>query len=155
MKRLLLFFLLFSTTLLQSATAQNTAYGDRIPAIRKGVSWIQNQAPTGAPYTFLLLCSVKNPASLDCIENLSHIQEQSDNKLCVVIIGRETDEELLPHIEGVLSPRFAAVSDPDRKIFDSFNVNFVPYGILVDAKHMTIWMGNPTQEQQSVIDLIK
>ncbi len=155
MKRLLLLFLLFSATLLQSATAQNTAYGDRVPAIRKGVNWIQNKAPTDAPYTFLLFCSVKNPASLDCIQSLYSIKEQSNNKLCVVIIGRETDEELLPYLGGVLSPHFVAVSDPDRKIFDSFNVNFVPYGILVNAKHLTIWMGNPTQEQQSIIDLIQ
>lgn len=155
MKRLLLLLLLFTATLPMAATAQNTAYGDRVPTIKKGIKWLENQAPADSEYTFIHFCSVKSPASTDCIRTLNEIGESSGGRLCVVVIGREEDERLLPIVRDLLSPHLVAIADPNRKIFDSFNVNFVPFGILVDSHNKTIWMGNPTQERQTIIDLIQ
>ena len=154
MKHLLL--ILFLLALRPSdAVAQNIAYGDRVPKINKGIDWLNEQPPVASKYIFIQFCSTKNPASMDAIAVLHNIEQHTQGRLAVVIIGRESQHTLLPYVEELLSPHFTAIADPERKIFSEFNVNFVPFGILVDAKRKAVWMGNLMREHESLIELIQ
>ena len=155
MKRLILLLFTIVIGFAESAVAQSIALDDRVPRIKKGIAWLGGIEPVAADFTFIHFCSTKSEDSIRLISELHALQQQSAGRFTVVVIGRESTATLLPLVTDYLSPHFTAIADPERKIFDDYDVYFAPFGFLINSKRRTIWMGNPTQELDTITEKIK
>ncbi len=150
MKRtiMILCALLLSCTALR---AQNIALGQRTPELRVG-EWLEGRQPAAAPLTYIEFFHSSSPRCAEALDRLAGLQAELGNRLRVVVLTREAADKAAPLLAPRLSPRFGVGLDPQGKLFAAFGVNYVPFGVLVDAKGRALWMGNTLQLTRRIIE---
>ena len=129
MKRIFLALFLLSWTL--GAASQNVALGEKTPDL-KVKSWLDDRMPVpGRTFLLVFFHSTSRPA----VESLAHLQE------AVGGIVR-------PYAEGNLTVAF----DDSGRSFAAYDVQYLPFGVLVSAKGRALWMGNPRQLTEAILD---
>jgi len=147
------FFLLFALAAsLASATAQNIVLGQRIPE-HKVAAWLHGQAPRNAAgLTYVEFFHSSNPACTESLERLRALSGKYGSDLRIVVLTREDEEKVAPLLAPFLSSHIAVGLDAGGRIFSAFRINYVPFGVLVDAKNRALWMGNTLQLTEKIIN---
>ena len=140
MKRIFLALFLLSWTL--GAASQNVALGEKTPDL-KVKSWLDDRMPVpGRTFLLVFFHSTSRPA----VESLAHLQElgrKFGDRVNVVVVVRES-----PDAEGNLTVAF----DDSGRSFAAYDVQYLPFGVLVSAKGRALWMGNPRQLTEAILD---
>ena len=139
MKRIFLALFLLSWTL--GAASQNVALGEKTPDL-KVKSWLADRMPVPG-------------RSRPAVESLAHLQElgrKFGDRVNVVVVVRESPEAVggivRPYAEGNLTVAF----DDSGRSFAAYDVQYLPFGVLVSAKGRALWMGNPRQLTEAILD---
>lgn len=130
--------------------AQNIALGERVPELRVA-AWLGGQQPAGAPLTYVEFFHSSNPGCIESLGRLRTLTNKFGTKLRVIVLAREKEETVAPLLTPYLSPRISAGLDPSGRIFAAFGVEYVPFGVLLDAKNRALWMGNTLQLNEKII----
>lgn len=60
--------------------------------------------------------------------------------------------ENIPLLSPFLSRHISVALDTGGRIFSAFNVQYVPFGVLVDSRNRALWMGNSLQLTPEIIE---
>lgn len=93
-----------------------------------------------------------NPACTASLEQLRAITDKLGAKLRVVVVTRENEEKISPLLSPFLSRHISVALDTGGRIFSAFNVQYVPFGVLVDSRNRALWMGNSLQLTPEIIE---
>ena len=135
MKKVLLTLLLALALPVAAAEAQNIALGERVPEV-KVPAWLRGG----------------KPACTASLEQLRAITDKLGAKLHVVVVTRENEEKIAPLLSPFLSRHISVALDTGGRIFSAFNVQYVPFGVLVDSRNRALWMGNSLQLTPEIIE---
>ena len=139
MKKVLLTLLLALALPVAAAVAQNIALGERVPEV-KVPAWLGGEKPAATP-------------RLTYVEFFhSSITDKLGAKLRVVVVTRENEEKISPLLSPFLSRHISVALDTGGRIFSAFNVQYVPFGVLVDSRNRALWMGNSLQLTPEIIE---
>lgn len=86
------------------------------------------------------------------LEQLRAITDKLGAKLHVVVVTRENEEKIAPLLSPFLSRHISVALDTGGRIFSAFNVQYVPFGVLVDSRNRALWMGNSLQLTPEIIE---
>ncbi len=134
-----------------TAAAQNIVLGQRAPELRVA-EWLEGREPAAAALTYVEFYHASNPKSDEALDRLGALSQQLGKRLRVVVLTREATEKIAPLLEKRISPRLGVGLDPQGKLFAAFGVNYVPFGVLLDAKGRALWMGNTLQLTRKTIE---
>lgn len=152
MKKVLLILLLASCIPFVSAEAQNIALGERVPEL-KVPAWLQGRKPAaGAGLTYVEFFDSSNEACIASLRQLRTLTDKLGAKLRVVVVTREKEDKIAPLLAPFLSPHISVAMDTGDRIFTAFGVQYVPFGVLVDARNRALWMGNSLQLTPETIE---
>lgn len=111
----------------------------------------RSYAGTGEDFSARLFPLHEPPA----VESLAHLQElgrKFGDRVNVVVVVRESPEAVggivRPYAEGNLTVAF----DDSGRSFAAYDVQYLPFGVLVSAKGRALWMGNPRQLTEAILD---
>lgn len=130
--------------------AQNIILGEKVPEF-KPAGWIDNRHPAPAALTYVEFFHSSNPACLTSIERLREIAANPESRMRIIIITREDTARIARLLRPYLSERVTAAIHGDRG-FASFGVTYLPFGVLIDARHRALWMGNSLQINKKIIE---
>ena len=150
MKKMLLIWLLAAGFASAGATAQNIALGERVPEL-KIQTWLDNRQPEPAPTTYIEFFHSTNPACKTSLERLKEITGKSGTKLRVIVVTKEDPAKIAPLLRPYLSERISVGLNAEKS-FTAFGVSYLPFGVLTDAKNLTLWMGNSLQINEKLIE---
>ena len=152
MKKVLLTLLLALALPVAAAVAQNIALGERVPEV-KVPAWLGGEKPAATPrLTYVEFSHSSNPACTASLEQLRAITDKLGAKLRVVVVTRENEEKISPLLSPFLSRHISVALDTGGRIFSAFNVQYVPFGVLVDSRNRALWMGNSLQLTPEIIE---
>jgi len=139
MKPFLLGLILLLTA--PAVQAQRLVIGEKAPAVQPG-EWLAGQPGelTGKP----VLVDFFHSSNDQCVANLTRLnalQQSHAGSLAVVLVCREPADKIRPLIEGK-GYRFSTVLDDNGKTFTAYQVRFVPFAALIDARGRLVWTGN-------------
>ncbi len=155
MKRGLLAVLVFLAVSVGEAAAQNIAFGERIAKRRfEHMTWLRESAPMKRPFIFLEFYHTSSDMAESSLSNLFYLSTEFGDRFSVIVITREEESRIAPMLSRYLSPNFGAVVDPTGEMFNSFEVVYLPFGILVDERGRALWMGNSTQLSSEILSNI-
>lgn len=150
MKRVLIFLLLALTAPFAQAEAQTVVLGQKVPELRIA-EWVAGQQPAPAQLTWIEFFHAQNPASVTSLEKLKALSNKLGTKLRIIVVSREKGEEVLRVLEPYVSPRISVGIDPTGRTFTAFGVQYVPFGVLTDARNRALWLGNSLQLKEETI----
>lgn len=102
--------------------------------------------------TYVEFFHSSNPACTASLEQLRAITDKLGAKLHVVVVTRENEEKIAPLLSPFLSRHISVALDTGGRIFSAFNVQYVPFGVLVDSRNRALWMGNSLQLTPEIIE---
>lgn len=150
MKKALL-ILLSAWALAPSDTeAQNILLGERVPELRPA-GWIDNRHPVPAAITYVEFFHSSNPACLTSLGRLRALAAKNGPGMRVIVVTREDTARIAPILRPYLSERVTATIHAERG-FAAFGVTYVPFGVLIDARHRALWMGNSLQFNEQILE---
>lgn len=149
MKRIFLALFLLSWTL--GAASQNVALGEKTPDL-KVKSWLDDRMPVPGR-TF---CSSFSTPRAGRLSNRSRICRSWGGSSAIGSTSwsssgrvRRPSAGRPPYAEGNLTVAF----DDQRPQFrPAYDVQYLPFGVLVSAKGRALWMGNPRQLTEAILD---
>lgn len=150
MKKALLIMLSAWLLTPSDAGAQNIILGEKVPEL-KAAGWIDDRHPAPAPITYVEFFHSSNPACLNSIRRLREMATKPESRMRVIIVTREDTARIARILRPYLSERVTAAIHGDRG-FASFGVTYLPFGVLVDARHRALWMGNSLQFNEQIIE---
>lgn len=151
MKKIAVILLLSLLLPATRVASQNIVLGQRIPEL-KFEKWLQGQTPPQTQLTYVEFFYSSNPACKSSLERLKGITNKLGTKLRVIVVAQEKEELVAPLLAPYLSPRISVGLDPGGRIAEAFGVNYVPFGILLDAKNRALWLGNSLQLTPELIE---
>lgn len=154
MKKNLLLILLALALPVASAMAQSIALGERVPEVKPS-AWLGGQQPSVAAMTYIEFFHSSNPACITSLERLKSLTSKLGTKLRVIIVTQEKEEKVAPLLTSYLSPAMVVALDTQGRIFAAYEVTYVPFGVLTDAKNRALWLGNSLQLDEQVIEKSK
>lgn len=140
MKRLLLVAALMLVSVV-TVRAQRLVIGEKAPEIRVA-AWQDGRTPVSGAMLVDFFAS-SNPQCVANLDKLNTIQGRYGDRLQVVVISREGAERMAEFTAGK-NYRFRIGEDDGGKTFAAFNVRFVPFAALIDARGRLVWTGNVT-----------
>lgn len=133
-----------------TASAQKIALGERVPEI-KVTAWVLDSIPAAAPYTYIEFFHTSNQSGTRSLDKLREISNKLDTKLRVIVVAQESADKIAALLTPYVSKRIGVGFDTSGRIFLSFGVQYVPFGVLTDAKNRALWMGNTLQLTPEII----
>ena len=113
----------------------------------------RGEKPAATPrLTYVEFFHSSNPACTASLEQLRAITDKLGAKLRVVVVTRENEEKISPLLSPFLSRHISVALDTGGRIFSAFNVQYVPFGVLVDSRNRALWMGNSLQLTPEIIE---
>lgn len=134
-----------------AAFGQRIALGEKVPELRIG-TWIGGQQPAAAPLTYIEFYQSQTPASAKSLGKLKALTDKLGAKLRVVVVVREKEDEAARMLGSYVSPRIGVGVDQAGRTFAAFGVEYLPFGVLTDARNRALWMGNTLQLKEEIIE---
>jgi len=149
MKRIFLaLFLLWGA---MTAAAQQLALGEKTPDL-KIRSWLDGRMPAhGRPALLVFFHSASRP-SVESLASVRALSAKFDGRLDVVVIAKEAPETVAPVVRPYAGGNMTVAFDDDGRTFSAYDVHYLPFGVLVTAKGRALWMGNPRQLTEKMIE---
>lgn len=122
--------------------AQEIVIGERVPDFRP-TEWLGAQpSEDDRRATFLVFYHTE---SQPCVETLPHIDSlaRAMKNERVIVVAMEPKERIAPSLARYMSERFYVAIDLSERVFKSYGIRYVPFGVLVDPKGRAQWIGNP------------
>lgn len=149
MKRIFLALILLSWAL--TSAAQNVALGEKTPDL-KIKSWLDSRMPVQGRATLLVFF---HSTSRPTVESLAHLQElgrKFGDRVNVVIIARESPATVAAIVSPYAVGNVTVAFDDNGRSFAAYDVQYLPFGVLVSAKGRALWMGNPRQLTEAMLE---
>ena len=124
------------------AGAQRIAYRERTPRL-KITRWLGDAEPAQAPYTYIEFI---RSSSTPCVESCRKIKRYIDNTdrpMRVIFITQEQPGSVDRRIKDCMGPYIGIAIDESGRLFNEFNIQYVPFGVIVDSRRRAVWFGNP------------
>ena len=122
--------------------AQEIVIGERVPDFRP-TEWLGAQPSDDDRRATLLV--FYHTESQPCVETLPHIDSlaRAMKNERVIVVAMEPKERIAPSLARYMSERFYVAIDLSERVFKSYGIRYVPFGVLVDPKGRAQWIGNP------------
>lgn len=122
--------------------AQEIVIGERVPDFRP-TEWLGAQPSEDDRRAILLV--FYHTESQPCVETLPHIDSlaRAMKNERVIVVAMEPKERIAPSLARYMSERFYVAIDLSERVFKSYGIRYVPFGVLVDPKGRAQWIGNP------------
>lgn len=153
MKHTVLALLLVMAVSLGEAAAQNIALGERVPEMKHTV-WLDGHRAEPSAMTYIEFYHSANEISAVTLERLRKLCDDPECDLRLIVVTKEPVARIAPLLRPYLSPRIAVALDTAGRGFELFGVSYLPFGVLVDAKKRTLWMGNTLQMNKQLLHKI-
>ena len=150
MKKLILILVFIGISIPLAMKAQDIALGERMPKFL-GLNWLNNQIPSKTPYYYMEFFSTQNPHSIAFLERLNQLKSKFGSQISIILVASEPEEVIRPYIEPYLGNNFAIILDHDKMIHSKLKIHFVPFGMLLNARHRIVWMGRFCDFDDSII----
>lgn len=151
MKKTVVLILLALLIPFADAAAQKIILGERVPELKVG-AWLAGQLPKAATMTYVEFFHSSNPSCIASLDKLKEYTNKYGTKLRVVVLTQEAEEKVSALLKPYLSKQISVGFDTDGRIFTAFGVNYVPFGVLLDAKNRSLWMGNTLQLTPRILE---
>ena len=135
---------------LSVASAQRLVIGQR-PADLKIKEYVLGTAlPEDRPLLIEFFYSPSQP-SRDRLPVLNEMAKAYDGRVTVLVLARESRDRIEPLVldKGYV---FTVALDEEGKTFNGFEVQYVPFSVLMDAKGRVSWFGNSAELTPSMIE---
>lgn len=132
------------------ASAQRLVIGQRPADVKIKEYVLGNVLPEDRPVLIEFFYSPSKP-SRDRLPVLNEMAKAYEGKVTVLVLARESRDRIEPLVadKGYV---FTVALDEEGKTFDGFEVEYVPFSVLMDAKGRVSWFGNSAQLTQSVVE---
>ena len=122
--------------------AQEIVIGERVADFRP-TEWLGAQPSEDDRRAPLLV--FYHTESQPCVETLPHIDSlaRAMKNERVIVVAMEPKERIAPSLARYMSERFYVAIDLSERVFKSYGIRYVPFGVLVDPKGRAQWIGNP------------
>ena len=122
--------------------APELVIGERVPDFRP-TEWLGAQPSEDDRRATLLV--FYHTESQPCVETLPHIDSlaRAMKNERVIVVAMEPKERIAPSLARYMSERFYVAIDLSERVFKSYGIRYVPFGVLVDPKGRAQWIGNP------------
>ncbi len=127
--------------------------GEKAPEIKPS-AWLDERQASGAPLTYIEFFHPSNKACAASLTQLKKLSDKLGAKMRVIIVTQEKEEKIADVLKPYLSTRIAVAIDSSAKIFTAYGVNYVPFGVLTDAKNRVLWIGNTLQLNEETIEKV-
>lgn len=148
MKKILIAILLLCAAA-QPAEAQKLITGVKAPDLKIS-EYLTAEPVGGEPLLIEFFYSPSQPC-LNYLPVLNELAKANAGRISVLLLAREERDKIASLMEDK-GYAFAVALDDQGKTFTSYGVQFVPFGVLLDAKGRVLWFGNSTQLNQQTID---
>lgn len=149
MKRILLALFLLSWS--PTVAAQNVALGEKTPDL-KVASWLDGRLPAQGRTTLLVFF---HSASRPSVESLAHLQALGrafGERMNIVVVAKERPESVEAIVRPYAGGNLTVAFDDGSRSFSAYDVQYLPFGVLVSAKGRALWMGNPRQLTEATVE---
>lgn len=153
MKHTVLALLLVMAVSLGEAAAQNIALGERVPEMKHTV-WLDGHRAEPSAATSIEFYHSANEMSDAALERLCRLCDDAECDLRLIVVTKEPVEKVAPLLRPLLSPHVAVALDQGGRGFAAFGVSYLPFGVLVNARKRTLWMGNSLQMNKQLFHQI-
>ena len=151
MKKYLLFCLLLPLAWCNAAHAQRIFIGKRAPELRIA-TWLADSRPAPSPLTYIEFFHTSSPSGLASLERLRELTERYDGRLRVIVIAQESQESVGDRLAPYISEHIGVGFDPSGQSYIAFGVEYVPFGVLTNARNRILWLGNTLQLTPELIE---
>lgn len=141
MKRIAITLLFLTSWLV--ADAQKLITGVKAPELKVN-EWLSSMPLMNGKPTLIEFFFSRSEPSQKRLPVLDDMARNYNKQLNVIVIGCETKEKL----QSLLADKgyaFAVALDNEHKTFNAFDVQFVPYGVLLDTRGKVLWFGNSSK----------
>ncbi len=149
MKRI--FLALFVVLWTINAAAQNVALGEKTPDL-KVKSWLDGRTPTQGRAALLVFFHSSSRPSVESLVHLQALGQKFSDRINVVVVAKESPDAiasiLRPYAKGNLTVAF----DDNGRMFGAYDVQYLPFGVLISSKGRALWMGNPRQLTEAILE---
>lgn len=132
------------TLAVSAVRAQQVVPGQNVPKL-KAAGWLDNRIPAEAQLTYIEFYHPSNPGCIRSLERLCKLVQEQAPRLRLVVVTQACDEQTAKQLRPLVNKNVGVVLDPDRVWFQTFEVQYVPFGVLYDARNRVLWMGNSLQ----------
>lgn len=148
--RIIILALLLAASL--SASAQRVALDERIPKIKSAL-WLDDKAPEKSQYTYI---EFTHSRTVPCQQTLLRIRNNNhfNENMRAVIITNESPEQISAELRKCAGGYVHVAFDKGGEIFRNFDVQYVPFGIVIDHRRKALWFGNPITLKEDFLDKI-
>lgn len=153
MKRLFLCITLLAA-LCTEGFCQNIIIGDRLPSDVRPRRWLMDLQPEATDYTCILFYHSESPVCQQALKAIKPIIEQYGTSLNLVLITKEEYDKAGVALTEHLDDRVGIAFDDGGRIFRELGVTFIPFCVVCDRKHRTLWCGNGAMFTAEVMDNI-
>ena len=122
------------------AGAQRLVNGEKVPEIRFG-EWLTPAASAEGPM-YLEFFHPASTASVKRVALLEAMAVKYGSKMGVVLLVRDNAGKAKAILSGK-GYHFRAAMDDKGKTYTAFDVQYVPFGVLINGKGRVVWFGNP------------
>ena len=128
--------------------AQKLTVGSKAPEL-KIRGWVGEKPRTEEGAMFV---EFFYSASKQCVENLDRLDAlaRTTPSVTFVVMTKEGAEKI-GTIEALQERAFFVALDDGGKSFAAFDVNYVPFGVLLDRRGRVLWHGNSTELNEKLI----
>lgn len=132
------------------AQSQRLIVGERAPEL-KIAEWLAGTPPAnGKPRLIEFFHSSSRP-SADRLTTLDAWAKKYGGRLSIVVIAREPKDKIMPLFRA--KPyAFSVALDEAGKTFSAYNVQFIPFSVVIDGKGRLRWFGNSSDLTEAIID---
>lgn len=145
------FLILFATP---SLFAQKLMIGERAPDVKVG-EWIDGRSPSEGKSIFVTFFNSSNPQSVKSLSTINSLITKYGNKINFVVISNEPKDKVVANIKNTGGNFYIGI-DESGKIFNAFDIRFVPFSVFIDSRGRVAWMGNvSTLSEDTIQDVFK
>lgn len=124
-------------------SAQQMVIGQRPADLKIKEYVLGNAVPDDRPMLIEFFYSPSQPGR-DHLPALNEMAKAYQGRVTVLLLAREGRDKIEPLVrdKGYV---FTVALDEEGKTFSGFDVQYVPFSVLLDAKGRVSWFGNSTQ----------
>ena len=143
-----------------AARAQKMVIGSRIPDF-KGVQWLTTMPEgAGSEHSRPMIIEFYQPSNASSarffpkLETIWQTYAAEDDGLQIVVLVAQ-DRSCAEQLHQKYNDRYFIGIDPDGQVYRAFNVQFLPYTLVVSSRGEVYWQGNLGNLSDEVLRKVK
>lgn len=135
---------------LSMASAQRLVIGQRPAEVKIKEYVLGEMVPEDRPVLIEFFYSPSQP-SRDRLPVLDEMAQKYAGRVTILVLARESRERIEPLVVDK-GYAFTVALDEEGKTFDGFDIHYVPFSVLMDAKGRVSWFGYSSQLTDSILE---